>query len=157
MGGTYRRLEGKRRERSTYWFLSLSSYFFMVLYHAHTSIIIASVWWPLLSDSRFWLDSDNYLHGSNKQHTFQNPLLSTWHWILFKNKLQGHLGGSVGWATDFSSGHDLAICEFKPHIRFCADSSEPGTCFGFCVSLSLCPSPTHACSLSVSEINIKSN
>ena len=24
---------------------------------------------------------------------------------------------------------------------FHADSSEPGTCFGFCVSLSLCPSP----------------
>ena len=22
----------------------------------------------------------------------------------------------------------------------CADSSEPGTCFGFCVSFSLCPS-----------------
>ena len=31
----------------------------------------------------------------------------------------------------------------------CADSSEPGACFRFCVSLSLCPSPTHALSLSL--------
>ena len=30
----------------------------------------------------------------------------------------------------------------------CADSSEPGACFGFCVSLSLCSSPTHILSLS---------
>ena len=34
-----------------------------------------------------------------------------------------------------------------------ADSSEPGACFGFRVSLSLCPSPAHALSLSVSKIN----
>ena len=26
--------------------------------------------------------------------------------------------------------------EFKPHIGLCADSSQPGACFGFCVSLS---------------------
>ena len=34
---------------------------------------------------------------------------------------------------------------FKPHIRPCAGSSEPGACFGFCVSLSFC--------LSLSKIN----
>ena len=28
-----------------------------------------------------------------------------------------------------------------------AQSSEPDACFGFCVSLSLCPSPAHALSL----------
>ena len=49
----------------------------------------------------------------------------------------GCLGGSVGWASDFGSGHDLTIREFKPRIRLCADSSEPGACLGFCVSLSL--------------------
>ena len=32
-------------------------------------------------------------------------------------------------------------------------SSEPGACFRFCVSLSLCPSPVHALSLSVPKIN----
>ena len=52
---------------------------------------------------------------------------------------------------DFSSGHDLTVCEFEPHVGLCADSPEPGTCFEFCVSLSLCPSP--ACALSLSLKN----
>ena len=51
--------------------------------------------------------------------------------------IQGRLGGAVGWASDFGSGHDLTLREFEPHIGLRADSSEPGTCFGFCVSLSL--------------------
>ena len=34
-----------------------------------------------------------------------------------------------------------------------ADGSEPGACFPFCVSLSLCPSPAHSLSLSLSKIN----
>ena len=34
-----------------------------------------------------------------------------------------------------------------------ADSSEPGACFGFCVSPSLCPSPANAVSLCLSIIN----
>ena len=49
----------------------------------------------------------------------------------------GHLGGSVGWASNFGSGHDLAVREFEPRVGLCADSSEPGACFRFCVSLSL--------------------
>ena len=60
----------------------------------------------------------------------------------------GCLGGSVCWASDFSSGHDLTDPEFEPHVGLCADSSEPGACFGFCVFLSLCPSSAHALSLS---------
>ena len=40
------------------------------------------------------------------------------------------------------------VREFKPRIRFCADSPELGACFGFCVSLSLCLYP--ACALSYS-------
>ena len=71
----------------------------------------------------------------------------------FKMKIMGPLSGSVGWASDFGSGHDLTVCEFEPHIGLCADSLEPGTCFGFCASLSLCPSPAHALSLSVSKVN----
>uniref|UniRef100_A0A8C9MA13 Leucine rich adaptor protein 1 like n=1 Tax=Panthera tigris altaica TaxID=74533 RepID=A0A8C9MA13_PANTA len=38
---------------------------------------------------------------------------------------------------------------FRPHIGLCADSSEPGACFGICVSPSLCPSYARALSLSV--------
>ena len=63
--------------------------------------------------------------------------------------------GAPGWlgrlGVNFGSGHDLTVREFEPRIRLCADSSEPGACFRFCVSLSLCPSPVHA--VSVSKIN----
>ena len=41
----------------------------------------------------------------------------------------------------------------SPAVGLWADGSEPGACFQFCVSLSLCPSPVHALSLSVSKIN----
>ena len=58
------------------------------------------------------------------------------------------LRGSVGWASDFSSGHDLLVCEFESHVGLCAASSEPGGCFRFCVSLSLSVPPPHSCSVS---------
>ena len=45
----------------------------------------------------------------------------------------------------------LNVCEFEPHVRLCADSSEPGACFRFCVCVSLSPSLTHALPLSVSQ------
>ena len=66
-------------------------------------------------------------------------------------KGEGRLGGSVSWAPDFGSGHDLTACEFEPRIGLCADSSGPGACFGFCVSFSLCPYPAYA--VSVSKMN----
>ena len=44
---------------------------------------------------------------------------------------------------DFSSGHDLMVCEFEPNIGLGADSVEPAW-----DSLSLCPSPTHPVSVS---------
>ena len=59
--------------------------------------------------------------------------------------------GAPGWRSRLSvrlqPGHDLALPEFKPRVGLWADGSEPGACFGFCVSLSLCPSPVHALSL----------
>ena len=67
--------------------------------------------------------------------------------------------GAPGWRSRLSPrlqpGHDLAVCEFEPRIRLWADGSEPGACFRFCVSLSLCPSLVHALSLSVPKINKK--
>ena len=72
-----------------------------------------------------------YLIPSNPMATLGNVLL-------------GHLGGSVGWAPDFGSGHDLTVCEFEPHIKLCADSMEPAL---DSLSPSLCPST--ALSLSV--------
>ena len=64
------------------------------------------------------------------------------------SKRQGHLE-----ASNFSSGHDLTVHEFEPRVGLCADSLEPGARLGFCVSLSLCPSPAHAPSLASSKIN----
>ena len=57
--------------------------------------------------------------------------------------------------VNFTSGHDLTVHGFEPLTGLWADSSEPGACFRFCVSLSFCPSPTHALSLCLSKINIK--
>ena len=44
---------------------------------------------------------------------------------------------------DFGSGHDLTVREFEPNIRLCAYRTEPAW-----DSLSLCPSPARARSLS---------
>ena len=49
-------------------------------------------------------------------------------------KRMGRQGGSVGWANNFGSGHNLMVCELEPRVGLCADSSEPGACFRFCVS-----------------------
>ena len=71
----------------------------------------------------------------------------------FEEVFKGRLGGSVSYMSDFGSGYDLTIHEFKPPIRLCADSSEPRACFRFSVSLFLHPSPSRT--LSLSKINIK--
>ena len=65
--------------------------------------------------------------------------------------------GAPRWRSRLSvrlrPGHKLAVREFEPRVGLWADGSEPGACFRFCVSLSLCPSPVHALSLSVPKIN----
>ena len=58
--------------------------------------------------------------------------------------LKGRPGDSVGQASDLGSGHDRTVYGLEPRVGLCADSSEPGACFRFCVSLSLCPSPAWA-------------
>ena len=78
--------------------------------------------------------------------------LTLW-FASFATQLSSHfaqkifLGGA--WVAQPAKRPTLAqVCEFEPHIGLCADS-RPGTCFRFCVSLSLCPSST--CSLSPSQ------
>ena len=41
--------------------------------------------------------------------------------LLLKVWGLGCLGGSVGEASDFSSGLDLTVREFEPHIGLCAE------------------------------------
>ena len=71
--------------------------------------------------------------------------------------------GAPGWLGrlsvrlwDFGSGHDLTAREFEPRVGLCADRSEPGACFRFCVPPLCLP---HSCSVSLclSKINVKKN
>ena len=82
------------------------------------------------------------------------------HGLLNKNlkyRLKETQLGAPGWRSRLSvrlqPDHDLTVCEFEPRVRLWADGSEPGACFRFCVSLSLCPSHVHALSLSVPPKN----
>ena len=77
----------------------------------------------------------------------QNVVYTYNNYLACKGKESlGRLGGSVGRASDFGSGHDLTVCAFEPRVRLCADSSEPGACFRFRVSSFLYPSHVHALS-----------
>ena len=73
--------------------------------------------------------------------------------FIKKKKDQGRPGGKLGGVSDLCSGHDLTVCGSEPQVRVCADSSEPGACFRFCVSLCLCPSPAGTLSLCLSLKN----
>ena len=66
-----------------------------------------------------------------------------------------HLAESL--TLDFSSGYDLLVHEFKPHIGLCANSVEPSL-ESLSLSLSLCLSPTCMLALSLAhclKINFK--
>ena len=92
--------------------------------------IVLSKGWDFLKKRDFSLDLRLELHG-----------------FKFK-KCSGRLGGSVRQVSDFSLSHDLAGPEFRLHVGLCADSSEPGACFRFRVSLSLLLPHSHPVSLS---------
>ena len=54
----------------------------------------------------------------------------------------------------------ITVREFEPGVGLCADSSEPGACFEFCVCVCVCVClslslPFHPHALSLSKINIK--
>ena len=69
------------------------------------------------------------------------------------------VSGVPGWLSRLSFRLPLRSWSHGLWVRapcpLCADSSEPGACFGFCVSLSLCPSPIRALSLSAFQKWIK--
>ena len=62
--------------------------------------------------------------------------------------------GDGGWVAQliehqtlvFCLGHDLTVCEIKPCIGLCADSTEPAW-DSLSVPLSLCPCPAFSLSL----------
>ena len=63
----------------------------------------------------------------------------------FKSMLQGHLGGSDGWASAFGSGHNLQVLELS--------STLGSQLSGESISLSPSASPTLACALCLSQMN----
>ena len=86
------------------------------------------------------------------------PFILSLYNLLFNNghinsSLEGRLGGSVRWASDFGSGHDLVVDKFEPRpasgsvLR--AQSLEPvsdSVCLSVCLSLS---APPRSCSVSL--------
>ena len=75
---------------------------------------------------------------------------TTWSFLTVLGKCQGTWEAQV--VKRLTLAHDLTVRELEPRIGLRAGSSEPGACFGFCVSLALCPSP-HSQSVSLSKIN----
>ena len=49
------------------------------------------------------------------RETITRPLRDTGK-IGLKERVEGHLMGSVGWATDFCSGHDPRVVEPSPTL-----------------------------------------
>ena len=68
---------------------------------------------------------------------------------------QGHLGGSISWASDFSSSHDLTVCGFKPCVWLCAKHllRAWSLLWILCLLLSLPLPSSHSVSLCLSKIN----
>ena len=68
---------------------------------------------------------------------------------LWRVHLEDAIIGAPGWRSRLSvrlqPGHDLAVRGFEPRFGLWADGLEPGACFRFCVSLSLCPPPFMLC------------
>ena len=62
----------------------------------------------------------------------------------------GHLGGSVGGASNFSSGHDLAVHEFKPHVGLLCWQLRPWS-LPQILWLPLSLPLSHSCSVSLSQ------
>ena len=92
------------------------------------------------------------LHGQDFNKRMNITKLTFWG--LHLNDDRGSWVALSSWASNFGSGHDLAVREFKPRIGLCADSSEPGASLRCCVlPLSLCLSPT--CTVPLSKTNIK--
>ena len=80
----------------------------------------------------------------------RSPLKGSPYWIeLLVEKRDSWVAQSVKRPT-MAQVTSSPVCEFEPRGGLCADSSKPGTCFGFCVSLARALPLPHllACALS---------
>ena len=77
--------------------------------------------------------------------------------VIFKQVPTDSKSSRVAQSVKCPTSAQVTVCGFKPLIGLCADRSEPGACFEFCVCLSA-PSPftlSLSCSFSQKLINIK--
>ena len=58
---------------------------------------------------------------------------------------------------DFGSGHDLAVGEFKPHVRLCLTAQSLLGILSLLLPLSLCPSPAFVLSHNIKTLKKKIN
>ena len=137
--------------------------------HAHLQSLCLCLSWPLflsvLPELQFRPPARPPAERLQQQHTGDPrggappiPLPSTWSkgircpsstgHLFYASIKNGVLGAQSVDRPTSASGHDLAICEFEPRVTLCADSSEPGACFRFCVSLCLSLPSSHSLSLS---------
>ena len=78
-------------------------------------------------------------------HAALLPLLllctKTFSVLWSEEQIWGRLGGSVGRASDFGSGHDLVVCGFESQVGLWAGGGEPPRdSLSLSLSLSLPPS-----------------
>ena len=99
----------------------------------------------------FDLSSSNFLLNTSPEVRKTKVKMNYWDLI----KIKSFWGAWVAQLVKRPTSAQVMISRLmiKPHVRLCADSSEPEACFRFCVSLSLCPSLAHVLSLSPSKIN----
>ena len=120
----------------------------------------------MLDNSKFYIGTAESEITERTRHWIEINGFDQWEMGSRMYWQEGCLGGSVDSVSNLNSGHDIMAGEFKPRVGLCADGSDPGACFRFClplsalprsrsVSVSLCPSPAHLPpSLSHSKINI---
>ena len=123
------------------------------------SPLVLPCFWVLLKSQSSEL-GNSQPHPSSRGHTEGTFLLLRFPWVFgfgfWEAKMTNVRGTWVAQLVELPTSAQVTIstfCEFEPRVGLCVDSSEPGACFGFCVSLSLCPFPAYAVSLSVSKIN----
>ena len=101
-------------------------------------VVKFSLWDLLETKIIMWeLDSNRKAAINNVITNFKLPTVPFLSLDFKKDCVTGVPGWLSQLSVDLGSGHDLMAHEFKHHFGLCADSSEVGACFRFCLQLSV--------------------